>query len=171
MDLCPRIASYKANLTQGDRLNRIKVIRKRNKHNSKGECERDQSNRYYPSELANSYPRVGLNMVGNGSGSALDFREIYNLHYEPTDDGLTNADFSEAEPFNKFSYESENSVLPSGTYRKSAAGKANVLPSTPNASKDRPSTRPPITHHNGDSIDIQSKLVLTVVFVFVLNML
>ena len=137
MDLGPRMTSYNAPFTQGDRLNRIKVIRKRNKQHSKGESDKEVNNRCGPTELANSYPRAG----GNASGSALDFREIYNLHYEAADDAFANAEFN---------YESENSALPASVYRK-----AGVLPSTPNASKERASSRP--VHLHDDSIDIRPR--------------
>ncbi|KAL5104831.1 hypothetical protein TcWFU_001264 [Taenia crassiceps] len=148
MDLSPKPSTYKSTFTQGDQLNRIKVIRKRNKQR-KNDADEDINIPSTTQQLASSYPRIDLSgSVGEESGSALDFREIYNLHDEVTEDGSTTLESSDVEAYNRFRYEPGDSQLPSMFYH-------NVTSSPPNGSKDR------VEIQNGDSIDIQPSMTAT----------
>ncbi|KAL5962107.1 Dual specificity protein phosphatase CDC14A, partial [Taenia solium] len=148
MDLSQKPSTYKATFTQGDQLNRIKVIRKRNKQRKDG-TGKDINIPSTAQHLASSYPRAALSgSVGDESGSALDFREIYNLHDEVTEDGSTTVESSDVEACNRFCYGSGGSQLPSMFYH-------NVTSSPPNGSKDR------VGIPNGDSIDIQPSMTAT----------
>nr|CDS18109.1 dual specificity protein phosphatase CDC14A [Echinococcus granulosus] len=130
MDLSPKPSTYKTTFTQGDQLNHIKVIRMQNKQR-KDSTGKDITIHPTTPHLASSYPRASLcGEAGGESGSALDFREIYNLHDEATEDGSTTAESSDVEAYNRFCYESEGSQLPSTFYH-------NAMSSPPNGSKDR----------------------------------
>ncbi|VDM17052.1 unnamed protein product [Hydatigera taeniaeformis] len=148
MDLSQKPGAFKTTLTQGDQLNRIKVIRKRNKQRKDG-TGKDINAHSTTQHLASSYPHAGLSGgVGDESGGALDFREIYNLHDEVTEDGSTTAETSDVEAYNRFCYDPEGSQLPSVFFH-------NVTPSPSAGNKDRVGT--PV----GDSIDIQPSMTGT----------
>lgn len=147
MDLSQKPSTFKTTFTQGDQLNRIKVIRKRNKQRKDG-TGKDITIPSTTQHLASSYPRADPSGgVGDESGSALDFREIYNLHDEVTEDGSTTVESSDVEAYNRFCYGSGGSQLPSMFYH-------NVTSSPPNGSKDR------VGIPNGDSIDIHPRYIL-----------
>uniref|UniRef100_A0A158QFY8 SH2 domain-containing protein n=1 Tax=Hymenolepis diminuta TaxID=6216 RepID=A0A158QFY8_HYMDI len=106
MDLAQKSNTYKPILTQGDQLNRIKVIRKRNKHHKGGVFKEPNVNSASPN-FAGSYPKLGYGS-GSGKGSVLDFREIYNIHDPETEDGFSTTESSDIEAYNRFCYETEN---------------------------------------------------------------
>ncbi|VDN96112.1 unnamed protein product [Rodentolepis nana] len=141
MDLAQKSSGYKPILTQGDQLNRIKVIRKRNKSSKGGVANEPNANSISPN-FANSYPKLSS---GNGRGSALDFRDIYNIHDSPTEDDFSVTESSETETYNRFCYETEN---PSPMiYRVSPSPKGD--PDSPINGKDRNGQE----LNNGDSIE------------------
>ncbi|KAM3182989.1 hypothetical protein ACTXT7_011246 [Hymenolepis weldensis] len=130
MDLAQKSNTYKPILTQGDQLNRIKVIRKRNKHHKGGVFKEPNINSVSPN-FGGSYPKLGYGS-GNCKGSVLDFREIYNIHDPETENGFSTAESSEIEAYNRFCYEAEN---PSPTIYRVLPGIKGTN-SSPNNGKD-----------------------------------
>lgn len=145
MDLGPKLNSYKTTLTQGDQLNRIKVIRKRNKQRKGGVSKEPNSHSISPN-FAGSYPRLTLSSGGGGGdgGSALDFREIYNLENELSENALSTAEPSEVEEYNRFYYGTKS---PQPVYRVTPGNKRST-----GSSNNKNNT-------NGDSLDNPIKLV------------
>lgn len=113
MQFLPTSSSYnKPVLTQGDQLNRIKVIRKRNKQNKNGVAKEPTINSISPTFLG-SYPKLHhIEGSSNERGTGLDLKEIYNIHEPLTEDAISTSDSTEiTENYNRFSSDTDDPAL------------------------------------------------------------